>query len=74
MDDLDIIVFLACLVLVGVGAIKHHLGRHADGSVTGIWVVFYVAMGYVAVKFCGQAAEPEDTDRGGAGTPRGPGL
>lgn len=41
-------------VLVAVGWIAYVLWFHADPSVTGIYVLFYLVMGYAFVKLCGQ--------------------
>lgn len=41
-------------VIVAMAWIGYVLWRHADPSVTGIWIVFYLVMGYAAVKMFGQ--------------------
>jgi hypothetical protein len=41
-------------VLLAMGWIAYVLQFHADPSVTGIYVVFYLVIGYALVKFCGQ--------------------
>jgi hypothetical protein len=42
-------------VLLALLWIFYVLLRHADPSVTGVYVLFYLVMGYAAVKLCGQA-------------------
>jgi hypothetical protein len=42
-------------VVAAMAWIAWVLWRHADPSVTGIYVVFYLIMGYAVVKLCGQA-------------------
>ncbi|HVS15436.1 MAG TPA: hypothetical protein VMV46_16030 [Thermoanaerobaculia bacterium] len=41
-------------VILAMGWIAYVLWRHADPSVVGIYVVFYLVMGYAAVKVLGQ--------------------
>lgn len=41
-------------VLLAMAWIAYVLEYHADPSVTGVYVVFYLLMGYALVKFCGQ--------------------
>jgi hypothetical protein len=41
-------------VLLAIAWIAYVLWRHADPSVTGIYVVFYLILGFAAVKFFGQ--------------------
>lgn len=41
-------------VILAMAWIAFVLWRYADPSVTGIYVVFYLLMGYAVVKFCGQ--------------------
>jgi hypothetical protein len=41
-------------VLLAMGWIVYVLRNHADPSITGIYVVFYLVMGYAAVKLFGQ--------------------
>jgi hypothetical protein len=41
-------------VLLAMGWIAYVLWHHADPSVTGIYVFFYLVMGYAFVKLCGQ--------------------
>jgi hypothetical protein len=43
-------------VLLAMAWIAYVLWRHADPSVTGIYILFYVVMGFAAVKLFGQTA------------------
>jgi hypothetical protein len=43
-------------VVLAMGWIGYVLWNHADPSVTGIYVPFYLVIGYACVKLCGQSA------------------